>query len=69
MIFALLGPEALFYVAINERLVAESLLKKVLKLHPHLAKPGMFTRMYNWIRGQTKPKDVSTAQFQAHVMQ
>ena len=67
-ILALLAPEALLYLAINERLVAESLLKKVLKFHPHLAKPGMFTRMYNWIRRRAESKDVSV-QCQAHVMQ
>ena len=68
MIFALLAPEALLYLAINERIAAGNLLKKVLKFHPHLAKPGMFTRVYNWIRGRAEPKDVS-AQCQAHVIQ
>ena len=68
MFFALLAPEALLFLAIEERIVAGNLLKSVLKFHPHLAKPGMFTRMYNWIRGRAESKDVS-AQCQAHVMQ
>ena len=67
MVFALLAPEALLFLAINERIVAGVLLKKVLRFHPHLAKPGMFTRIYNWIRGRAESKDVS-AQCQAHVM-
>ena len=67
MIFALLAPEVLLLFAINERVVAGVLLKKVLKFHPHLAKPGLFTRMYNWIRGRAESKDVS-AQCQARVI-
>ena len=51
MIIALLAPEFLLYLAINERIMASVLLKKVLKFHPHLAKPGKFTCLYNWIRG------------------
>ena len=68
MILALLAPEALLYLALHERIKAGVLLKKVLKFHPHLAKPGMFTRMYNWMRGRAEPKDVS-AQLQACVIQ
>ena len=68
MIFALLAPEVLLFLAISERAVASALLKKVLKFHPHLAKPRTFTRIYNWIRGRAEPKDVS-AQCQTHVMQ
>ena len=67
MIFALLAPEVLLFLAIDERIMAGILLQKVQKSHPHLAKPGMFTRMYNWIRGRAESKDVS-AQCQAHVM-
>ena len=67
MFIALLAPELLLYLAINERIMAGVLLKKVLKFHPHLAKPGMFTRMYNWIRGRGEPKEV-IIQCQAHVM-
>jgi hypothetical protein len=52
MFFALLAPELLLYSAINERISAGKLLKKVLELHPHLEKPGMLTCMYNWIRGR-----------------
>ena len=56
MIFAFFAPEALLYFAINERITAGILLKKVLEFHPCLrVKPGMLGRVYNWIR-----KDVST---------
>ena len=68
MIITLLAPEVLLCLAITERVQAGALVKKVLKFHPHLAKPGMFTRMYNWIRGRAESKDVS-AQFQAYVIQ
>ena len=44
MILALLAPELLLFLAINERVSAGTLLKKVLGVHPHLAKPGMFDR-------------------------
>src|SRR5258706_10309301 len=60
MILALLAPEVLLYLAINERITATLLLKQVLKFHPHLAKPGMLAHIYNWIRGGAKSKDVST---------
>ena len=52
MIFALFAPELLLYFAIHERITAGVLLKKVLEFHPHLAKPGMLARVYNWIRAQ-----------------
>ena len=59
MFIALLAPEVLLFLAINERIGAGMLLKKVLRFHPHLAKPGMFTRTYNWIRGRPESKEVS----------
>ncbi len=59
MFIALLAPEALLFLAINERITASILLKKVLKVHPHLAKPGMFARVDSWIRGRAESKDVS----------
>ncbi len=62
MFIALLAPEVMLYLAINERITAGVLLKKVLKFYPHLAKPGMFTRMYNWIRGRAESKGVSNAE-------
>ena len=68
MIFALLAPEVLLYLAIHEWIKVDELLKKVHKFHPHLAKPGLFTRMYNWIRGRAEPKDVS-AQYRPYVIQ
>jgi hypothetical protein len=52
MFVALLAPELLLYTAINERISAGNLLKKVLEFHPNLEMPGMRTCMYNWIRGQ-----------------
>ena len=66
MILALLAPEVLLFFAINERITAGVLLQEVLKFHPHLAKPGMFTRMRNWICGQAESS--VSAQFQAHVI-
>jgi hypothetical protein len=60
MVIALLAPEFLLYLAINERIRAGTLLKKALEFHPHLAKPpGMLARMDNYIRGRAKSKDVS----------
>ena len=59
MFIALLTPEFLLYLAINEMITARLLLEKVLKFHPHLAKSGMLARMYNWIRGRAGSKDVS----------
>ena len=67
MIVALLAPEVLLYLAINERITAGILLKKVLKLHPHLAKPRVLARMYNWIRGRAESKAMSP-QYQAYVI-
>ena len=55
MIFALLAPEVLFFLAINERVDAEILLSKVLEFHPHLEKPGI----RNWIRRLVTSKEVS----------
>ena len=68
MFIALLAPEFLLFLSINERIKAGILLKKVLEFHPHLAKPGMFTRMYDWIRGRAESKDVS-AQYRDCVIQ
>ena len=68
MFIALIAPELLLYLAINEMIKARILLKKVLKFHPHLAKPGMLASMYNWIRGRAESKDVST-QRQAYLIQ
>ena len=50
MIFALFAPEALLFLAINERVDAEILLRKVLEFHPHLEEPGF----RNWIRVTSK---------------
>ena len=68
MFMALFVPELLLFLATNERINASILLKEVLKIHPHLAKPGMLARMYNWIRGRAESKDVS-AQCQAYAIQ
>jgi hypothetical protein len=59
MVIALLAPEVLLYLAINERIRAGILLKKVLEIHPPLAKPGMLTRMLNYFRGRGMSKEVS----------
>ena len=47
MFIALLAPELLLYLAINERITAQVLLNKVLKFHSYLGKPGMLARMYH----------------------
>ena len=67
MVFALLAPEVLLYLAVNERIRAGVLLKQALKHHPHLAKPGILGRMYNYFCGRAKSKDVS-AQCQIYVI-
>ena len=56
MILALLAPELLLFLAINERISAGILLKKVLGFHPHLAEPGMFDR---YIPGRAESTNVS----------
>ena len=68
MFMTLFVPEILLFLATNESINASIFLKKVLKIHPHLAKPGMLARMYNWIHGRAESKDVS-AQCQAHAIQ
>ena len=60
IVFALLAPEVLLYLAINERTDANFLLRKALEFHPDLAKPGMLARMRSYIRGLVRPNDVST---------
>jgi len=63
MVFAL-GPEALLYSAILERIDAGALAKEAEEYLPyrHLAKPGMLTRTYNYIfrRAKVKSEGVST---------
>jgi hypothetical protein len=59
MVIALLAPEALLFLAINEKIRAGILLKKVLEFHPDLAEPGMLTRLFNYMRGQAMSKEVS----------
>ena len=59
MFIALIAPEFLLFLAINERISAGFLRKEVLRLHPDLAMPGMFTRVYNWIRRRAVFKGVS----------
>lgn len=60
MLLALLAPEVLLFLAINERINAGILLEKALKFHPHLAKPGVVTRIYANIRGLATSSSVST---------
>ena len=60
MVIALIAPEFLLYLAINERISAAFLVKKTLASHPKLAKPGMLNGMYNYIRELEKVRDVST---------
>ena len=67
MVFALLAPEVLLYLAVNERMMAGALMEQVLKLHPDLYKPGMLARIYNDFCGRAKWNDVS-AQYQIYVI-
>src|SRR5258706_1141988 len=60
MVIALLAPEVLLYLAINERTNASILVKKALEFHPHLAKPRILSGMYNRISGRAESKGVST---------
>ena len=46
---AFCAPELLLFLAINELVNASTLLKAVLDVHPHLAEPGMFARMYLYL--------------------
>ena len=55
MILALLAPEYLLFLAMNKRVNASVLVKKVKKFHPDLAGPGVCARLSNWFR-----KDVSS---------
>jgi len=57
VVIALLAPEVLLYLAINERVDATKLMRTALAFHPRLAKPGMLARVYNYLRA--KLKDVS----------
>jgi hypothetical protein len=61
MVIALLAPEFLLFLAINDRINAGILLKEVLEFHPHLAKPGMLAGMYSYIPWRAKSKDVSAS--------
>ena len=60
MFIALLAPELLLFLAINERINAHTMLKKVLKFHPYLEKPGMLASVNDRISGQAKLRRVST---------
>jgi len=68
MFLALLAPEFLLYTAINERINAGILLRKALKFHPHLAKPGMLVGVCNWICGGMKSKVDVSVKFQFRVI-
>ena len=54
MILALLAPELLVYLSINERISAYIVVKEVLAVHPHLTGPGPFARIWQYIREQVK---------------
>ena len=56
MIIALLAPEYLLYLAINQWTDVAHLVRKTLQSHPRLSKG----KIYDLIRGSVKPKDVST---------
>jgi len=56
MVIALLAPEYLLYLAINQWTDVAYLVRKTLQSHPQLSKG----KIYDLIRGSVKPKDVST---------
>ena len=64
MLISLFAPEVLLLFAVNERVDAGFLMKKVQEYHPELVKPGMIDRIRNYIRGLVNPNEVST-QYQA----
>ena len=66
MLIALLAPEVLLYFAIEERIDAGFLMKKVREYHPELVKPGMTDCIRNYIRGLVNSSEVST-QYQAMI--
>ena len=60
LVGALIAPEFLLFLAINERIDAEFFLKKVLESRPELVKPGMIACVRNYLRGRANSKKVST---------
>ena len=50
-LIAFLTPELLLFLAINERISADTLLKRVLEFHSDLAEPRMLASMHHSIRG------------------
>ena len=62
MVIALIAPEVQLCAANNQRIEAGYLVKKAAEYLPsqELAKPGIFTRLFRCIPGQTKLSDVST---------
>ena len=67
MLIALLAPEVLLFLAINERIDAGLLMKTVREYHPELVKPGMIDCIRNYIRGRVNSSEVST-QHQAMIV-
>jgi len=65
MVIALLAPEIVLYLAITDRIDATALVRRTLEFHPHLAKPGMLARVYNYIRAKLKHVSI---QYQASVV-
>jgi hypothetical protein len=64
MLIALIAPEVLLFLAINERIQAHALEKraaKYLQSQP-MAKPGILARGFNYILRRAKPDAVSTHQ-------
>ena len=51
-LFAFSFPEILLILAMNERINAGTLEKRVLEFRPRLAGPGMFTRMWRYMCGE-----------------
>ena len=60
IVIALILPELLLSLAINQQITAGILLGKVLEFHPNLAKPRLLTCVYNWIHVRITSESIST---------
>ena len=60
MVIALLAPEYLLYLAINQWTDVAYLVKKTLASHPQFGKVGILDRIHGYIHGLVWPNDVST---------
>jgi hypothetical protein len=61
MLIALLAPEVLLFLAMNQRIRASALVKEAVECLPsrYLAKPGILARVYSYVLGRAKSGHVS----------